>query len=59
MKKYYTADRETGTFIDEFDTYAEAEKAIEQYEKDDKKNGVFEPDFYDIVDEEHCTIYEA
>lgn len=33
MKKYYTADRQTGTHIDEFNTYAEAEKAIQEYEE--------------------------
>lgn len=54
--KYYTADRETGTFIDAFDTIEEARAAIEKYEADDKVEGIYEKDFYSIVDEEHCTV---
>ncbi len=57
MKRYfYTADRETGSFIDSFETYEDALKAIEGYEAEDKENGDYTPDFYDIVDEEHMHI---
>ena len=56
--RYFTADRQTGTLIDEFDSYAQAEIAIQMYEEQDKKEGIFEPNFYSIVDEEHCTLYE-
>lgn len=46
--KFYTANREVGTFIDEFDTYEEARKAIEEYETQDKKDGIYEADFYEV-----------
>lgn len=54
--KVYTADRETGTFIDEFETVEDAKAAIEEYEEYEKEEGVYEPDFYDIVDENHCSL---
>lgn len=54
--KFYTADRETGTFIEEFDTYQEAVNEIKKYEQEDKQNGEYEEGFYSIVDENHCTI---
>ena len=56
MKKIYTADRETGTFIDEFETVADAKAAIEEYEETDRENDAYEPGFYDIVDENHCSL---
>ena len=56
MKKIYTADRETGTFIEECKSIEEAGELIAMYEEQDKINDVYEEDFYAIVDEEHCTI---
>ena len=56
MKKIYTADRETGTFIDRFETVADAKAAINEYEESDKAEGTYEPDFYDIVDEDHVSL---
>ena len=56
MKKIYTANRETGTFIEECNSIEEAKELIAQYEEQDKINDVYEEDFYAIVDEEHCTI---
>ena len=49
MKKYIIQDSETGTFIDQFDTYQEAQKELERYEKEDKQEGTYTPDFYEIV----------
>lgn len=54
--KLYTADRETGTFIEEVKSIEEGMALIEQYEEKDKKDGVYEDNFYDIVDENHCTV---
>lgn len=54
--KFYTADRETGTFIDEVKTIEEGLELIKQYEEDDKEEGAYQEDFYDIVDENHCHI---
>ena len=50
MKKYIIQDRETGTFIDQFNTYQEALTELERYENEDKQDGTFTPDFYEIVE---------
>ena len=42
--------RETGTGIDIFDTLEEAERELKEYENDDVKEGVYTPDFYEIVE---------
>lgn len=55
-KKMYTADRETGTFIDEVKTVQEGLVLIREYEEADKRDGVFSEGFYDIVDENHCHV---
>lgn len=52
MKRYQTICRETGTFIDEFDTIDQAKQEIESYEKEDVENGWYEPEFYEIYDAE-------
>lgn len=54
--KYWTADRETGTFIDCFDTVVGAKEAIKQYEAADQTDGTFQPNFYDIVDANHMHV---
>lgn len=51
----FTADRETGSFIDEFETVGDALAAIRQYEEADKADGIYEPEFYDIVDANHVS----
>ena len=56
--KIYTADKETGTFIEEFDSIKKAIDAIACYEVEDKKEGIFKPDFYDVVNENHESIME-
>lgn len=55
--KYYTADKETGTKIDSFDTFDDALDAIYEYEKEDKNEGVFEYDYYSIIDDDDETVY--
>lgn len=47
----FTADREAGNKIEAFNTIEEALKAIAAYEAEDKRDGTYTPDFYDIVDE--------
>ena len=49
--KIYTADREAGNKIEEFSTIEEAKEAIAAYEEEDKKDGTYTPNFYDIVNE--------
>ena len=51
-RMYAIQDRETGTGIDIFDTLEEAERALKEYENDDMKEGVYTPDFYEIVEVE-------
>lgn len=52
----YTADKETGTFIDKCASIEEAKSKISEYEDQDKKDGAYSEDFYDIVDGDHCHI---
>ncbi|MGN0568815.1 MAG: hypothetical protein ACI4JR_09535 [Acutalibacteraceae bacterium] len=47
----FTADREAGNKIEAFSTIEEAKKAILEYEAEDKRDGTYTPDFYDIVNE--------
>lgn len=54
--KIYTACRETGVLIDEFKTVEEALKEIKRYETIDKKEGVYESDFYDVVNEDRISL---
>ena len=54
--KLYVSDKETGTFIEEVKTIEEGKKLIEQYEETDKTDGTYTESFYDIVDEEHCSV---
>lgn len=48
--KYKTQDREAGNFIDEFNTIEEAREAILQYEEEDKKDGTYTPNFYEVAE---------
>lgn len=58
--KYITEDYETGTTIDEFDTYADALEAVAQYEQDDRENDCYVDGFYAIRHgDEVERIYDA
>lgn len=52
MKKFIIRDKETGTEIDIFNTIEEAKAELESYEQEDKKDGIYTEDFYEIVEEE-------
>ena len=54
--KCWTADRRTGTFIDRFYSIEEAKSAIREYEESDKKDGDYEENFYDIVNDSHYSL---
>ena len=54
--KLYTADKETGTFIEEIKSIEEGAAMILLYEKDDIANGNYVDDFYDIVNENHESV---
>lgn len=50
--KYIIRDREAGNVIDKFATQEEAELALQEYEEEDKRDGTYEPDFYEIIKED-------
>lgn len=50
MKKYATRDRKAGNIIEYFNTKEEAEQAIEDYERSDKIDGIYEADFYEVAE---------
>ena len=55
---YWTTCRETGDRIDVFDTYDAAEAEIARYEENDKLEGNYTPDFYEIeLDFEYDAPY--
>lgn len=49
---YKTRDREAGNTIELFTTYEDAKAAVERYEAEDKAEGIFEENFYEIVETE-------
>lgn len=48
--KYVIRDREAGNIIEGFKTLEKAKKALEKFEKTDKKEGTFEENFYEIAE---------
>ena len=54
--KIFTADRETGTFIEKCESVEQARELIKKYEAEDMSNGLYEENFYDIVNENHESI---
>ena len=48
--RYIIRDREAGNVIDSFDTPDEAKNELMKFEKADKKEGVYIPDFYELWD---------
>ena len=47
--EYIIREREAGNIIDVFDTLEEAKKALKNYEEQDKAEGTYTEDFYEIV----------
>lgn len=50
--RYWTRDREAGNKIESFSTLQDAQNAIKAYEEQDRKDGIFTEDFYEICEEE-------
>ena len=51
MEKYSAwviRDSQAGYVIDRFWSKEEAEQKIQEWEKEDKENGCYEPDFYEV-----------
>ena len=58
--RYIIRDREAGNVIDSFDTPDEAKNELMKFEKVDKKEGSYTPDFYEIWDSvEETEIQET
>lgn len=53
---FYTADKETGTFIEKANSIKEGLEMIAAYEHEDKADDIYEPDFYTVVDEDHSDM---
>ena len=53
---FYVACRETGEFIEMVDSVNDGRNLIDEYEEQDKRDGVYIEDFYDIVNENHCSV---
>ena len=52
-----TRDREAGNIIENFSTIKQAESAIKMYEKKDKKEGTYSPDFYEVAEIEDESFW--
>jgi len=46
---YVIRDREAGNIIEEFNTLQEAIKELKNFELSDKKEGIFEVNFYEVA----------
>lgn len=49
---FIVRDRIAGNEIEEFNSLEEAQKCIELFEIQDKKEGIYVPDFYEVYDAE-------
>ena len=58
MMNYKVIDREAGNHIDTFPTRKEAIEAISKYEEDDKAEGAFQADFYEVKESDGGSINE-
>lgn len=54
--KYWIQDREAGNKIDCFGTIEEAKSVLHRYESEDKADGIYTEDFYEIVDDDGNII---
>lgn len=55
--KFYVTFAQSGDFITEVESINAGIDFIKSLESEDRKNGNFEPDFYEIEDENHTTLY--
>lgn len=51
MAKYIIRDREAGNIIEQVSTRKEAETVLKKFEEEDKQDGNYTEDFYEIVEE--------
>lgn len=48
--KIVVRDRQAGNVIEDVSTWEEGEKLIEEYEKSDMKDGIYEENFYEVAE---------
>lgn len=53
--KLFVGCRETGDLIEEVKSFDEGIRLILKYEEEDRKAGLYEEDFYDVLDEDGCS----
>lgn len=53
--KLFVGCRETGDLFEEVKSFDEGVRLILEYEEEDRKAGLYEEDFYDILDEDGCS----
>lgn len=51
IMNYIITVRANGEKIEAFETYEEARAELDRYEQEDKNDGIYEEDFYEIVKE--------
>ena len=51
MKHFVIRDKEAGNIITKVDTLEEAKKLLAEFEEEDRKEGTFTADFYEIIEE--------
>ena len=57
-KRYIIQEAEAGNYIDSYYTLNEAEKAVKEYEEEDKKQEDYAPGFYEIEEnEDYISAY--
>lgn len=52
MTRYVIQDREAGNVIEHFATLELAQERLIEFEQSDKEEGIYTPNFYEIVEEE-------
>ena len=52
MNKFRIRDREAGNTLVPCSTREEAERTLAKFEEEDKREGIYTPDFYEIVEGE-------
>lgn len=55
MAKYIIQDREAGNIIDEFKSLEDAQRELENYENQDKRDKCYTPNFYEIVERQEIS----
>lgn len=50
-------DREAGNRIEAVETYEEALELVEEYEEEDKRDGSYTEDFYEIVESQPQVLF--